>query len=47
MGDGDKVGNKLKELSSNQQQQQFSQAMRHWGQTFKDEFPKQLGSLQK
>lgn len=45
MGDGDKVGNKLKDLTSNQQRQAFSLAMREWGQSFKDSFPKSLGRV--
>ncbi|NJK53735.1 MAG: hypothetical protein HC936_14760 [Leptolyngbyaceae cyanobacterium SU_3_3] len=45
MGDGDEVGNKLKSISDDVGQQAFSAAMREWGQTFKQTFPKELGRV--
>lgn len=49
MGDGDSVGDKLKELAKNPNDVQplktFSNAMRKWGQDFKHNFPKNLGRV--
>lgn len=48
MGDGDKVGNKLKELvkdPSTQPLKHFSNAMRNWGRDFKRKFPPDLGRV--
>ena len=43
MGDGDKVGDYLKTLSSDAESKTFSQAMREWGQQFK--IPDRLGRV--
>ena len=49
MGDGDKVGDHLKNLaqadSGAQAIQQFSQAMRDWGKKFETDFPPDLGRV--
>lgn len=49
MGDGDSVGDKLKELASNPEDVQplkvFSNAMRQWGRDFKHDFPDDLGRV--
>ncbi len=49
MGDGDSVGDKLKELAKNpddiQPLKTFSDAMRQWGQRFKAKFPNELGRV--
>ncbi len=45
MGDGDRVGNHLKTLVSNEENQHFSQAMRDWGTEFKKQFPTRLGRV--
>lgn len=49
MGDGDKVGDKLKQLAENPENIQplkaFSDAMRQWGSNFKQDFPDHLGRV--
>jgi len=49
MGDGDRVGDKLKKLAENPEDTQplktFSDAMRQWGSDFKRDFPKDLGRV--
>jgi CRISPR-associated protein Cmr2 len=49
MGDGDNVGDKLKELAESphdvQPLKQFSDAMRQWGNDFNHDFPDQLGRV--
>ena len=49
MGDGDKVGDRLKEIAEeegDQGLQEFSKAMRKWGKNFAKEFPKKkLGRI--
>ena len=45
MGDGDKVGDKLKTIASDEGQTIFSKAMRDWGTDFKKDFPKELGRV--
>ncbi|ASC71196.1 uncharacterized protein XM38_021480 [Halomicronema hongdechloris C2206] len=47
MGDGDKVGDHLKEIakSGDQAIADFSQAMRQWGKTFSQSMPKQKGRV--
>ncbi|MBD2603382.1 CRISPR-associated protein Cmr2 [Scytonema hofmannii FACHB-248] len=49
MGDGDKVGDHLKKLAKlengDEEIQNFSKAMRLWGEKFSNEFPKQLGRV--
>lgn len=49
MGDGDKVGNHLKELSQQpdgaQKLKKFSEAMRQWGENLSNDFPKDLGRI--
>lgn len=45
MGDGDKVGDYLKGLKTDNELSAFSQAMREWGQKFKNHFPKDLGRV--
>lgn len=45
MGDGDKVGDHLKELATDDDCHRFSQAMRDWGKTFKDNFPDRRGRV--
>lgn len=49
MGDGDKVGDKLKQLAENPEDTQplktFSDAIRQWGKGFKDKFPDDLGRV--
>ena len=45
MGDGDKVGDHLKSLQTDDQLKSFSHAMRDWGRTFKKQFPKDLGRV--
>lgn len=42
MGDGDKVGDYLKQLANDDDCQRFSQAMREWGKKFKENFPDRL-----
>jgi len=48
MGDGDKVGDHLKELAksgSDQALKSFSEKMRNWGQRFEQEFDRNLGRV--
>lgn len=45
MGDGDKVGDHLKGLKTDDELRAFSQAMREWGRAFKDQFPEELGRV--
>ncbi|NDJ17980.1 Cas10/Cmr2 second palm domain-containing protein [Myxacorys almedinensis] len=45
MGDGDKVGDKLKTITSDEEQTIFSKAMRDWGKAFKKGFPRKLGRV--
>ena len=45
MGDGDKVGNYLKTLETDEDLQRFSRAMRQWGQDFKQDFSNDLGRV--
>lgn len=45
MGDGDRVGDKLKSFTEDTDQQAFSKAMRQWGETFKHQFPRELGRV--
>lgn len=45
MGDGDRVGDKLKSFAEDTEQQAFSEAMRQWGETFKSNFPRDLGRV--
>jgi CRISPR-associated protein Cmr2 len=46
MGDGDQVGAMLKSIGDDTAtQQSFSQAMRTWGQNFKESFPKNFGRV--
>lgn len=45
MGDGDKVGDKLKTIASDEGQITFSKAMRDWGEAFKKGFPRELGRV--
>jgi CRISPR-associated protein Cmr2 len=45
MGDGDEVGNHLKKMTGDAENQKFSEAMRRWGKKFKDEFPDRLGRV--
>ncbi len=49
MGDGDKVGDALKNLAKNpddiQPLKDFSNAMRKWGQDFRQNFPENLGRV--
>ncbi|MEH2057051.1 MAG: type III-B CRISPR-associated protein Cas10/Cmr2 [Nostoc sp.] len=49
MGDGDKVGDYLKKLAdgnnTDQEIKQFSDAIRHWGEQFSENFPKNLGRV--
>lgn len=49
MGDGDKVGDKLKQLAAQPEDTQplktFSNAMRQWGSDFKRDFPADLGRV--
>ncbi len=46
MGDGDRVGEKLKQIGNDDGAQlAFSQAMRQWGEKFKDQFPKDQGRI--
>lgn len=48
MGDGDRVGRKLKEIADNQGEEglrTFSQALRNWGESFKANFPQNLGRI--
>ncbi|PSB21314.1 CRISPR-associated protein Cmr2 [Phormidesmis priestleyi ULC007] len=45
MGDGDKVGDKLKSIPDDEGQKAFSGAMRDWGRTFKHTFSKELGRV--
>jgi CRISPR-associated protein Cmr2 len=49
MGDGDSVGDKLKELATNphdiQPLKTFSDAMRNWGRNFKKDFDQDLGRV--
>jgi CRISPR-associated protein Cmr2 len=47
MGDGDKVGDHLKKLakSGDAALKSFSEAMRHWGQKFEQDFPEDLGRV--
>ena len=49
MGDGDKVGDYLKELSEQENRdyeiRRFSVAMRRWGQNFQRDFPRDLGRV--
>jgi len=48
-GDGDKVGNHLKDLSqqtdSAEKLKQFSVAMRQWGENLSNDFPRDLGRI--
>jgi len=45
MGDGDKVGDKLKTIAFDEGQITFSKAMRDWGEAFKKGFPRELGRV--
>jgi len=45
MGDGDQVGNHLKNLSSDADLKTFSEAMQQWGKDFKKTFPENLGRV--
>jgi CRISPR-associated protein Cmr2 len=49
MGDGDKVGDYLKQLAKKEngddEIKAFSEAMRSWGEKFSNEFPKELGRV--
>ncbi|NET60954.1 MAG: CRISPR-associated protein Cmr2 [Symploca sp. SIO2E6] len=48
MGDGDKVGDKIKEISDKEGDagiKTFSHAMRHWGESFGYNFPKDQGRV--
>jgi CRISPR-associated protein Cmr2 len=48
MGDGDEVGKKIKSILEQQGDrgiQNFSEAMRKWGDDFYNEFPKELGKV--
>ncbi|MBD2292404.1 CRISPR-associated protein Cmr2 [Anabaena sphaerica FACHB-251] len=49
MGDGDKVGDHLKELAKkdngDEEIHQFSDAIRNWGKDFDQEFPENLGRI--
>ncbi|NER93603.1 MAG: CRISPR-associated protein Cmr2 [Symploca sp. SIO1B1] len=48
MGDGDKVGDKIKQISQTQGDagiRTFSNAMRHWGENFMRDFPKDKGRV--
>jgi len=45
MGDGDKVGDHLKQLTNDEDRNCFSKAMREWGKQFKRKFPRQEGQV--
>lgn len=45
MGDGDKVGDYLRQLKTDVEISAFSEAMRNWDSDFKRDFPKDLGRV--